>query len=48
MKKHINTNWLLLILISLISLNFVLKIDYGLAAQIKLAWDPNTESDLKG
>jgi fibronectin type 3 domain-containing protein len=45
MKKYIYIKWPFFILISFI---FVLKMNLAYAAQIKLAWDSNMESDLKG
>ncbi len=45
MKKITLIKWLFLILVSLV---FILELNPGFAAQIKLAWDPNTEPYLAG
>lgn len=45
MKKLTHIKWLFLILVSSIC---IFGVNSSFAAQIKLAWDENTESDLKG
>ena len=40
--------WWMYILISLFLFVLLLSYPYDSAAQIKLAWDPNTEADLAG